>query len=188
MLKRLFASDSNAAPARALYDAAVAQARQPAFYRDLGVPDTIDGRFELITLHVFLILNRLKQGDDDAQALGQAVFNAMFEDMDYSLRELGAGDMGVGPRVKRMAQAFYGRAAAYDAGLSGAANLEAAVRRNVFGTVGEPDDRPAAVMSDYIRREAVALAEKEASALLQGRVEFGPPPSFLEKEPGEESV
>ena len=82
----------------------MAQARQPGFYRDCGVPDSVDGRFELIALHTFLVLHRLKADATDTEALGQALFDVMFQDMDQSLRELGAGDLGVGPRVKRMAQ------------------------------------------------------------------------------------
>src|SRR5687767_4178845 len=116
--------------AEELYAAAVAQARRPEFYASLGVPDTIDGRFELVALHTFLVLRRLK-GQGQAAEAGQALVDLFIQDMDASLRELGAGDLGVGRKVKAMAQAFYGRIAAYDSGLAGsAATLEAALRRN----------------------------------------------------------
>ncbi len=94
----LFKRDPQEARARALYEGVVAQARQPGFYRDCGVPDSVDGRFELIALHAFLVLHRLKADPTDTAALGQALFDVMFQDMDQSLRELGAGDLGVGPR------------------------------------------------------------------------------------------
>ncbi len=143
--------------ARALYERVVAQARQPGFYRDCGVPDSVDGRFELIALHIFLVLRRLKADTGDGGELGQALIDVMFQDMDQSLRELGAGDLGVGPRVKRMAQGLFGRIAAYEDGLCGPpANLEAALRRNLYGTVtAEPNQVLA--MAGYLRATAEAL-------------------------------
>src|SRR3546814_8966780 len=102
-LKTLFARNRHAEPAEdtadRLYAAIVAQARHPAFYQDYGVPDTVDGRFEMIALHAFLLLHRLKQDPERTAKLGQAVYDAMFLDMDASLREMGAGDLGVGRRV-----------------------------------------------------------------------------------------
>jgi cytochrome b pre-mRNA-processing protein 3 len=105
--------------ARALYERAVAQARQPGFYTALGVPDSLDGRFDLVAVHVFLLLYRLKRERAAAAPLAQCLFDVMFDDMDESLRELGVGDLGVGWRVKAMAKALYGRLAAYEAGLAG---------------------------------------------------------------------
>ncbi|MEX2297639.1 MAG: ubiquinol-cytochrome C chaperone family protein, partial [Dongiaceae bacterium] len=117
-LKRLFRRDPHAKPARALYEAAVEQARSPAFYTALGVPDTVDGRFELIALHGFLVMHRLKTEPGEGPPLAQALFDFMFADMDAALREMGAGDLGVGRRVKTMAKSFLGRVAAYEAGLA----------------------------------------------------------------------
>ncbi|MBV9965617.1 MAG: ubiquinol-cytochrome C chaperone, partial [Alphaproteobacteria bacterium] len=96
----------------------IEQARQPVFFAEIGVPDTIDGRFELICLHAFLFLHRLKGETARAAELGQRVFDAMFADFDRSLREMGTGDLSVGRQVKRMAQAFYGRIDAYERGLT----------------------------------------------------------------------
>ena len=120
MLGRFFGKSPTQRNADALYVRAVKQARQPKFYADMGVPDNVDGRFDMIALHVFLILRRLKQENARSQATAQALLDAMFTDMDRGLRELGAGDLGVGRRVKVMAKAFYGRVAAYDRGLKSA--------------------------------------------------------------------
>src|SRR5690242_9073061 len=93
------------ATVRALYGAIVAQARAPAFYMNYGVPDTLDGRFELLVLHAFLYFRRLKREPAaEAGEAGQAVFDLMFLDMDRSLRELGVGDLSVPKKIKRMAQ------------------------------------------------------------------------------------
>ena len=104
------------AAARA-YECVVSQARRRGFFAECGVPDTVDGRFELICLHAFLYLHRLKDEQPEAAALGQAFFDAMFGDFDRSLREMGTGDLSVGRQVKRMAEAFYGRIHAYERGL-----------------------------------------------------------------------
>ncbi len=117
MLSRLFRRAPQVADAYPLYAGAVAQARQPVFYARLGVPDTVDGRFDLVALHIFLILQRLK-AEPDAAPFAQAVFDAMFADMDRNLREMGVGDLSVGKKVKAMAQGLYGRIAAYEAGLA----------------------------------------------------------------------
>jgi cytochrome b pre-mRNA-processing protein 3 len=154
--------------AEAIYAAVVAQARRPEFYADLGVPDTLDGRFELLALHTFLILRRLKTRGESAVA-SQALVDLFIEDMDSSLRELGAGDLGVGRKVQAMAQALYGRIAAYDAGLAGSGEaLEAALRRNLYGTAREPgpEARTLAALAAYVRRESLGAASS-----------FGPPPS-----------
>src|SRR3990172_2570155 len=107
--------------ARKLYEAIVAQARRMEFYAALGVADTVSGRFDMVALHMFLALRRLRgpgadgKGAADQRALAQALLDVMFDDMDASLRELGVGDLGVGRRVQAMAEGFYGRAAAFEA-------------------------------------------------------------------------
>jgi cytochrome b pre-mRNA-processing protein 3 len=163
------------APMRAagrLYAAAVAGARRPGFYRLGGVPDTLDGRFELLVLHVYLVLSRLRS-EADAGAIGPALFDAMFVDMDESLREIGVSDLSVGRRVKQMAEAFYGRVAAYDEGLAAAdpERLEAALTRNLYGTLAEA---PAALsaMATYLRATAAALATIPATRMRDGDVAF----------------
>lgn len=182
VLDRLLRRDPHGPAAERLYAAIVEQARAPAFYRELGVPDSLDGRFDLLALHAFLVLHRLKRDRAETAALAQRLFDTMFADMDRCLREMGAGDLGVGPRVKRMARGFYGRIAAYEAGLEAPpatqgreGALEAALRRNLYGTASATPARLAA-MAAYVRREARALGEQPTSALLAGRVGFGAPP------------
>ena len=115
------------------------RARQSIFFTEYGVPDTLDGRFELICLHAFLYLHRLKAERPRANRLCQSFFDRMFADFDRALREMGVGDLSVGKQVKRMARAFYGRIRAYEEGLAGnEAALRAALARNLFGTVSDP--------------------------------------------------
>lgn len=161
--------------AQRLYCSLVEQARLPAFYSDHGVPDSLDGRYEMISLHVFLALQRLKREGDAGAALGQALFDAMFGDMDRSLREIGVSDLGVGKRVKEMAKGLYGRIAAYEAGLNGPdAQLDDALRRNLFGTVPEIPPESVAVLRHYMRDAVEAFAATSGPALLAGDVPVWP--------------
>ena len=163
-------------PARALYESVVAQARRPEFYSALGVPDTVDGRFDLVAMHTFLVLHRLKRDHPESADLGQSLFDTMFLDMDRSLRELGAGDLGVGRRVKQMAKGLFGRIAAYEAGLRGADDeLEAALRRNLYGTV-DPEAASVRAVAAYMRRQVDVLARHSSAELSAGELSFEDPP------------
>jgi len=158
------------------YRRVVEQARQPIFFTDYGVPDTLDGRFELICLHAFLYLHRLKGERPPATLLCQSFFDGMFADFDRSLREMGTGDLSVGKHVKRMARAFYGRIRAYEEGLAGnKLALGAALARNVFGTVSE-STRFAEFMAHYVRSTVRKLRRQSAAELLAGRILFEAPP------------
>ena len=171
-----FREKPEAAPAEALYEKLVVQARRPEFYACCGVPDTVDGRFDLIALHLFLLLHRLKRDHPESAALAQAVFDRMFLDMDQSLREMGVGDLGVGPRVKTMIQGLYGRIAAYEAGLGQAdGSLAAALRRNVYGTT-DPAPEHLEALTAYVRRQVITLAEQGYEGLAAGDLIFGEPP------------
>lgn len=179
---RLFRLFQGARPAgqaaESLYATVVAQARRPEFYAAWDVPDTVDGRFDMIALHMFLVLHRLKQDGAAAAETSQALFDAMFADMDRSLREMGAGDLGVGRRVRAMAEGLYGRIAAYEAGLAADdVALAAALRRNVFGTVPDPGPpvRAMSALCGYLRAAASALARQDARQIVKGRVEFPAP-------------
>ncbi|MDR3495122.1 MAG: ubiquinol-cytochrome C chaperone family protein [Ancalomicrobiaceae bacterium] len=121
--------------AEALYREIVARARQPAFYRDLAVPDTAEGRFEMILLHLALVFHRLKSEDKQTARFGQGVLDAFFRDMDRSLREMGIGDLSVPKKMKKLSYAYNGRSLAYDRGLDDGDPhlLAAAVRRNALG-------------------------------------------------------
>jgi cytochrome b pre-mRNA-processing protein 3 len=175
-MRSLFRRNPLKEAAERAYDAVVAQARRPEFFVSSGVPDTLDGRFELICLHAFLYLHRLKREPAPAGELGQMFFDAMFADFDRSLRELGTGDLSIGREVKKMAQSFYGRIQAYEQGLQdGDASLAAALSRNLFGTAPVAPGA-VAVMSAYLRRQAVRLRGESRDELLRGRVSFGPPP------------
>jgi len=165
---------SNEAPMQ-LHLAIVTQARQPAFYTALGVPDTLDGRFELIALHGFLVMQRLK-ADPAGIELARDVAETIFDDLDASLREMGAGDLGVGKRVKKMGEAFYGRIAAYDAGLTDGGDLRDALRRNLYGTV-QPSAETLAAAGTYVRNCRNTLKERDFSDLLKGRLNFPAPPA-----------
>lgn len=161
-------------PARDLYESVVLQARRPEFYLNCGVSDSVDGRFDMIALHAFLVLRRLKRDHERTADLAQNLFDTMFEDMENNLREMGAGDLGVSRRVKAMAKAFYGRIAAYEAGLaSGDEVLAEALLRNLYRQ-REPEDPGA--MCRYMRGEAEALDAMDVERLLEGEVAFGPPP------------
>src|SRR5665213_661016 len=157
------------------YRHVVEYARRPVFFTECGVPDTLDGRFELMCLHAFLYLHRLKSEGDSGQALGQSFFDLMFADFDRSLRELGTGDLSVGREVKQMAQAFYGRIRAYERGLDGRDDeLRAALTRNLFGTA-TPTDAQIDAMAGYLRDEIVHLGAQPAAELLAGTMTFGLP-------------
>jgi len=157
------------------YGRVVEQARQPVFFAGYGVPDTLDGRYELICLHAFLYLYRLKADRPRSTELSQAFFDAMFADLDRALREMGTGDLSVGKHVKRMARGFYGRIRAYQDGIESADSaLAAALERNLFGTV--PGSSPQiAEMAEYVQAAVGELARQPAAELLSGRVRFPVP-------------
>lgn len=159
--------------ALAAYQAIVARARDPALFAAWAVPDTLDGRFELLALHAYLLMNRLK-AEPEAKAFAQIVFDIMFADLDRGVREMGATDLGVGRQVKTMARGFYGRVAAYDRGLGDSAELDLALRRNLFGTIAVPAPEHVAAAMRYLRDQAAALAAVPISTLLAGEVPFAP--------------
>ena len=172
LFDKLFRRSAAREKAQELYLAVVEQARNPIFYARYGVPDTVDGRFDMVTLHVFLVLRRLRRDGHAGAELGQLLFDAMFDDMDRNLREMGVGDLGVGRRVKAMGKAFYGRAVAYDAGLDeGDSMLADALRRNLYGEAAEADH--SAELATYMRAALARLDEQEGADLLAGRVDFG---------------
>ncbi len=161
-----------------LYGAAVAAARDPWFFGpEVAVPDTLDGRFDLVGLHAALLIRRLRtDADPRGAALAQAVFDAMFADMDVNLREMGVGDLVVGKRVKRMWEAFHGRALAYEAALDAGdrAALAAALMRNVWraepGAAPPPDG--ATRLAAQAEAAAAALASQPFETLLGGEARF----------------
>ncbi|MGE3623194.1 MAG: ubiquinol-cytochrome C chaperone family protein [Bdellovibrionales bacterium] len=169
-LRRVFSPAPHPA-ADPLYRACVAQARLPVFYTDFGVPDTVDGRFDMLVLHVFLVLRQLK---GEARA-SQQLFDLMFADMDKNLREMGVGDMSVGKKIRPMISAFYGRAKAYEGALrDGGDTLRDTLARNIYGRT-PPAPEALQAMTDYVRRAASRLDGQPSAQLLQGQVDFAEP-------------
>jgi cytochrome b pre-mRNA-processing protein 3 len=176
----LFRADPLQRAAHRAYEQVVAQARQTVFFAEVGVPDTVAGRFELLCLHAFLYLHRLKREQPPAKKLSQLFFDAMFLDLDRSLREMGTGDLSVGREVRRMAEAFYGRIAAYEGGLAdGEAALQAALARNLFGTAPATAAPRLSAMAAYLHGEVARLDAQHPTALLAGEVAFGGPPQAV---------
>jgi len=168
-----FRRDATADRAHDIYVALVNQARRPEFYAPGGVPDSVDGRFELILLHATLVIRRLNAAGPDGKVLAQAVFDALFGDMDRNLRDMGIADIRVGRRVKNLATAFYGRAKAYEEGMAaGQEALAEAIRRNLL------DGPAAAAMAAYVLREAAHLAGQSDAQMIEGLPVFGPPPGI----------
>lgn len=174
MLNRLFKKPRWAESATALYAAAVTQARLPVFYTLGAVPDTLDGRFDLLALHVFLVLRRLRADGAETKALAQAVYDLMFADMDDNLREIGVGDLSVGRKVRTMAQALMGRIAAYDPVVADPVALGEALRRNLYrGAV--VDAGAVDFIARYVKAAAADLVSQPTAGLLGGRIAFPAP-------------
>ncbi len=167
-----FGKRSNQPVVDALYEAIVASARQPHFYSQWGVPDTPLGRFEMLSLHMFLFLERARASNATLGALAQEVTDEFFKDIDHSLRELGINDVSMPKRMKKLARMFYGRAEAYRAALVGgdAAALAAALARNIRPDAPGWADAP--LLAAYVERASVALAAEDDAALLAGRIAF----------------
>ncbi len=159
--------------ATALYGAIVAQARNPALYADRAVPDTVEGRFEMVVLHMALVLRHLRT-DEAEKAIGQRIFDLFCGDMDHSLREMGVGDLSVGKRMREMAEAFYGRAGVYDTGLTGGdpAAIVATMARAVYN--GAADGQPAALAA-YAMAADRGLVDLPKGALLACRLSWPDP-------------
>ncbi len=152
-----------------LYEAIVAAARHVRFYEDMRVADSIDGRFEMIVLHLFLVLNRLKgEGVED---LRQKLTDEFFADMDRSLRELGVSDVAVGKKVRKIAESYFGRVTAYDRALSANPKvLEEAISRNVYPD-GAPEESIRA-MTGYFSDAVKHLGTMSSEQILLGELNF----------------
>jgi cytochrome b pre-mRNA-processing protein 3 len=176
MILRRFRSSSSARTIRDLYGMIVAQARSPAFYSAYGVPDTVPGRFDLIVLHLVLVLERLDgRGAGADRGYGQKLFDIFCHDLDGNLREMGVGDLAVPKRMRAFGEAFYGRQAAYHAAFAmpDDRELEKALTRNIFaGTDLAPG---AARLARYARAALRQLEFQDEKALLGGEIVFPKP-------------
>ena len=169
LLQRLFAAPPAQGAGRALYASATGQARRPEFYRALGVADTVEGRFEIYSLHVALLLIRLKGQGQIAAQTAQSLFDAYVLSLDDALREMGVSDVKVGRKMKTLGEAFYGRLKAYEdaiEALPDTAELEALLARTAFE---ERPDHRAPALAAYVVRAADGLGGQDLQALLQGR-------------------
>ncbi len=155
-------------PVRRLHAAAVAQSRRPELYRNLGVPDTVDGRFELLTLHIVLLLERLR----DLPAIRQDLFDTYVSDLDGALREMGVGDLSVGRRMKQLGQVFYGRAAAFDAAFKALPD-DLELREVIARTVFRGEGGNAAALAGYASDCRTSLADGPIDSLLAGCPAWG---------------
>ena len=164
----------------ALYGMIVAQARSPEFYSGYGVPDTVDGRLDMILLHLVLVLRQLTKWHGALPPAGQRLFDRFLQDMDANFREMGVGDLTVPKRMQKVGEAYYGRSKVYESGLAddNPATLEAAVARNVFGAP-EPA-LGARRLAAYMREAAAYLERQNADALAAAAFEFPDPKSIAE--------
>ena len=162
-----------------LYGAIVAQARDARFYQAYRVPDTVLGRFDLIVLHLALVLRRLRE-DAAMRTPAQRVFDAFCRDMDHNLREMGISDQGVPRQMRRVGEAFYGRAQAYEAALreSGAGALAQALARNVYAEAAEPQ-AAALHLAAYVRLAVATLEQQPLADVARGVVRFPEPAAIL---------
>lgn len=169
MLKSLFKPRPAVAAGQALYASAVGQARTPSLYSEMGAPDSVMGRFELYTLHVLLLVRRLKNEGVQAVETSQALFDSYLSGLDIALREIGVGDLSVGKKMKKLGRAFYGRVTAYEAALdtSDRAALSALIDRTIFEGKGAPDR-----LADYVMARDKVLAANALQSLLAGQVDW----------------
>ncbi len=170
MLKRLFRQRPAERAGKRLYLAAVGQARTPALYAELGAPDTVEGRFELYSLHVYLLLERLKGQGAAAAEAAQALFDTYLKALDDALREMGVGDLSVGKKMRKLGEAWYGRVKAYEEALAAMPDrgpLEALIDRTVYADA-DADPR----LADYVLTQRTHLAGVSTETLLAGEASW----------------
>lgn len=150
-----------------LYGRTAERARAPDLFESCGIPDTLDGRFDALALHAALVVDRLRREPDGA-VLAQAFFDAMFRHLDLTLREIGVQDLGVGRRIKIMAEGFHGRALAYREALEGGpTSLAEVLRRNAYGGRPPTDTDKIARLEAHVRGEAERLDRTARNELIK---------------------
>ncbi|PVB63742.1 ubiquinol-cytochrome C chaperone family protein [Labrenzia sp. 011] len=161
-----------------VYCEIVAQARQPVFYSGFHVPDTVDGRFDLIVAHAVLYFRRMRGEGKEASEFTQYVFDLFFQDMDASLREMGVSDTRVPKKVKVMGEAFFGRADVYNPAIDGenVEDLAAALGRNLYPDNPEPVAQTR--LAHYMLASARRLGEQTAQELMSGQINWADPEAF----------
>jgi cytochrome b pre-mRNA-processing protein 3 len=171
MILSLFRKSTATEPVYAVYSAIVAQSRQPWFYAQLGVPDTVTGRFDMISLHLALLFRRLRSEQPQDKEFSQAVFDLFFKDMDRSLREMGTGDLAVPKKIQKMGNIFFGLLAALSQAMDrrDLAALEAVLSKNIFDGADGPNIRS---LAEYLLSEDAALAAQPTRAIIGGAIAF----------------
>ena len=182
----LFSSPFDNKIAYKLYLSIVKQARLAIFYNHFDVCDTIRGRFDMLAMHAYLVINRLRHEEDAATNLSQSLFDLMFADIDQNLREMSYGEAGVAKRIKDMAESFYGRMKAYDEALKPKPSmmiLKQALNRNLYrDTI--PSEANVEAMATYFLMQYENLQSQSIKTLMKGNVIFNQPimPSTCERQ------
>jgi|SRR5579859_3866274 len=172
LLERLFRSRPSRIAGGLLYALAVEQSRNPMLYRDLATPDTVEGRFEVYSLHVVLILERLRSCGAQSADVSQALFDTYVKGLDNALREMGVGDLSVGRKMRKLGEAFYGRGKSYEAAFATLPDLtllQQLLVRTVYADVENP---PVGRLTDYVLAQRRKLADQPFERLLAGEVEW----------------
>jgi len=175
MLKRLFRANPLRDLGRTLYASAVEQSRTKALYQALAAPDTVEGRFEIYSLHVILLLDRLSAAGEPAKDASQALFDTYVKALDNALREMGVGDLSVGKKMRKLGEAFFGRvksSQAVFAALPDTAPLCEFLARTVYAGIEAP---PVLALADYLLGQRAHLAAQPVERLLAGRVDWRAP-------------
>jgi cytochrome b pre-mRNA-processing protein 3 len=175
MFQRLFGRDANRDITDALYASIVAAARQEPLYSAWNVPDTPLGRFEMLSLHMFLFQHRMRGEEGAAREVAQMLIDTFFTDVDHSLRELGIGDSGIPKRMKKLARMFYGRTTAYDDALARADReaMAAALSRNVRPDAAEWPE--AGELAAYVFEVQNCLQAEPTGEICAGKLSFPAP-------------
>jgi cytochrome b pre-mRNA-processing protein 3 len=171
MILSLFRKNVAPEPVYAVYNSIVAQSRQPVFYAEWGVPDTVTGRFDMISLHMALLFRRLRHEPQKAKDFSQAVFDLFFRDMDRSLREMGAGDLAVPKKIQKMGNIFFGLLAALNEALdrNDGNALQQVIARNIYEV---PQPEHVETLSRYLMARDAELATKSAASIMGGELHF----------------
>ena len=174
MIFRLFRKNKgNQAIMVRQYGILTTAARQPVFFETMNVPDTVMGRFEMLSIALILYFRRTAGAGDEVKAIAQEIVEAFFEDLDHSMRELGIGDQGVPKRMKKLAGMFYGRLDSYARALENAdaTALEAALKRNIH-----PENQDEALsmrkLAHYMLKAEQELKSVSESTLAKGEADL----------------
>jgi cytochrome b pre-mRNA-processing protein 3 len=172
MILNLFRKNRATEAVYAVYAAIVAQSRQPRFYAEWGVPDTVTGRFDMICLHMALLFGRLRAEGKQVSDFAQAVFDLFFKDMDRSLREMGAGDLSVPKKIQKMGSIFYALMTSINEAMDrdDRAEVEAVIRRNLFDGA---ETAAASQLTEYLFDEAARLRWQPTASIVGGKIDMG---------------